>query len=312
MSYSVVTEGEDIMRISAESLRTRSHPVTLFGKIVQFPLVRMVIVALFLAPYLIFHNMFLVELYPDHEPARSMCVDIDKIMTAIIFFLIYKLYLHWVEKRNSPEISTKKCLPEFGSGVLISLSIVSSFVLILRLSGWYKVMSIGAPEILVEALFTFTFGAFLQVFIFRIVILRILEEWLGKWPALTITASMFGLIHFFNANSTIRTSIALALSDVMLIAAFYYTHRIWLVWGIHAGWNFFQDGLFGMPNSGLDQFPSWITPHLSGPLWFTGGAFGIEASAIIVLANTLIGVYLLRLAVKPSRSLLETSTYSEQ
>ena len=89
-----------------------------------------------------------------------------------------------------------------------------------------------------------------------------------------------------------------ALSDILLIASFWLTRRIWFVWGIHFGWNFFQDGIFGMPNSGETQFPSWLTSTVDGPHWLTGGEFGIEASVVSVAVNVIVGAAILLLAVR--------------
>jgi hypothetical protein len=89
---------------------------------------------------------------------------------------------------------------------------------------------------------------------------------------------------------------ALVVSDVLLIAAFMCTRRLWFPWGIHWGWNFLQDGVFGMPNSGITSLPSWIRPIIRGPEWLTGGAFGIEASAVSVLLSVAVGIYLLKRA----------------
>jgi uncharacterized protein len=86
------------------------------------------------------------------------------------------------------------------------------------------------------------------------------------------------------------------LSDYLFGAAFVLTRRIWFVWGMHAAWNFIQDGIFGMPNSGIDQFPSWINPSVNGPVWLTGGAYGIEASALSLVLSIIGALILLKWA----------------
>jgi hypothetical protein len=87
------------------------------------------------------------------------------------------------------------------------------------------------------------------------------------------------------------------LGDVLLFVAFIYTRRLWFVWGIHWGWNFFQDGVFGMPNSGVTEFLSWIRPVIRGPEWITGGGFGIETSCIAVCLSFVVGLLILKTAV---------------
>jgi hypothetical protein len=104
-------------------------------------------------------------------------------------------------------------------------------------------------------------------------------------------------MHLGNENATLWTILLVAISDVLLAAAFIYTRRIWMVWGIHLGWNFFQDGIFGMPNSGITKLPSWINPAINGPEWITGGNFGIEASYIAILLSIVVGIIILKKAM---------------
>jgi len=51
-----------------------------------------------------------------------------------------------------------------------------------------------------------------------------------------------------------------------------------------------------MPNSGIDQFPSFLQPNVNGPEWITGGSFGIENSYIPDIPHLIIGVILIIMA----------------
>jgi hypothetical protein len=48
--------------------------------------------------------------------------------------------------------------------------------------------------------------------------------------------------------------------------------------GLHLSANFVQGSLLGFGVSGGAE-EGLLVPHLSGPQWWTGGAFGLEASA---------------------------------
>ena len=61
-------------------------------------------------------------------------------------------------------------------------------------------------------------------------------------------------------------------AGVFLGAAYMLTRRLWLPIGIHAGWNFTQGGLFGVPVSGLTSH-GLLDASLSGPVWLSGGEF---------------------------------------
>ena len=98
----------------------------------------------------------------------------------------------------------------------------------------------------------------------------------------------------------------MTLSDLPYAAAFVLTRRLWLVWGLHASWNFFQDGVFGMANSGIDSLLSWITAEVTGPTWLTGGPFGIEASYPVVAIHLALGVVLITMAKKSGQIVAPT------
>jgi hypothetical protein len=68
--------------------------------------------------------------------------------------------------------------------------------------------------------------------------------------------------------------------------------------GLHWAWNFAQGGLFSLPVSGLSLWPGLLAAGAHGPAWATGGAFGLEASAITLLLTVGLSAYLLSLAIR--------------
>lgn len=287
------------MQIKSHQLFTAARPQTKIGKIVQFPLTRIPIVIAFLIPVTALHNLF-VEFFLKRfeEPTYSYILNIETIINFALFLLLYRLYTRVVERRKPYEISGSSCLKELDYGFVIGGGLILIMVALLSVLGYYQVESTDTWSVVLNAIFLFGMGAFVQELFFRIIVFRLVEEWLGTWLALLAAALIFSAFHIGNPNVTIWTTIALILQDVLLSAAFIYTRRIWFVWGIHAGWNFLQDGIFGMPNSGVTSLDSWITPAISGPEWLTGGSFGIEASYISTILCVALGVTILVNAIK--------------
>ncbi len=286
------------MLIKSEQLFTNVHPQNALGKIIQFPLVRILIVALFIAPFLLFHNNVIADLIASSSGLLySILVNADAVVSIVIFMLLYSLYVRYVEKRKAYEISREKSVVEFGLGFLISFALVGFMVLLMVLLGYYRVIETGSLQIIVDSFFFFGMGAFLQVLAFRVVLFKLFEELLGSWFAFVLVAAIFGAAHTANPNTSLWSILALIITDILLVSAFIYTRRIWLVWGIHMGWNFFQDGIFGMPNSGITRFPSWIQPVISGPEWITGGGRGIEASVIAVCLSLGVAIVILKMSI---------------
>lgn len=290
------------MLIQSKQLFTSAHPQSILGKIIQFPIVRILIVALFIAPFLLFHNNVIADLIASSSGLlHSLLVNADAVVSVVIFMFLYALYVRYVERRKAWEISRKKSLVEFGWGFLISFALVGFMVLLMVILGYYRVTESGSPQIIIDSFFFFGMGAFLQVLAFRVVLFRLFEELLGTWFAFALVAAIFAIAHIPNPNTSLWSTLALIITDILLIAAFIYTRRIWLVWGIHMGWNFFQDGIFGMPNSGITRFESWIQPAISGPEWITGGGRGIEASVIAVLLSLGVAIVILKMSMEKNQ-----------
>jgi membrane protease YdiL (CAAX protease family) len=119
---------------------------------------------------------------------------------------------------------------------------------------------------------------------------------IGAWAAILLLAGLFGSVHLANPNATF-----FGFANTVLIGVFFgllmvRTGSLWLLWGVHFGWNFSLGALFGLPVSGINQFSVLWTGRAEGPTWLTGGAYGIEASATV---SVLILLAILALAWLP-------------
>jgi len=281
------------MIIKSGQLFSSANPAGRTGKVIQFPLVRIIIASLFLSPVFLLNKVFRSVV------TSSAPVDMRIYFTyaeAIIFFFVflvaYGLYTRFIEKRKAFEISSKLCLKEFGKGFFISIVLVGAVVANLAVIGSYMIADWNPDKkVVIDLFIKFMIGALLEEIIFRLIIFRLTEELLGTWTALIIQAVLFGFAHMFNDNSTLFTSFSVIIvGGIIYTGAFMYTRRIWLALGLHAGWNYFQSGIFGMPNSGT-AYKGLIFPDIQGKEWITGGSWGIEASYIAILVVLIAGVY---------------------
>lgn len=109
------------------------------------------------------------------------------------------------------------------------------------------------------------------------------------WVAIIGNSVMFGILHLGNPNVT-----PLAIFDIFLTGLFYslviyYFNSMWFVMGHHAMWNFTQNIIFGLPNSGLLSDYSMFTLNTEtakNSLFYNTG-FGIEGTIGSVLIMTL-------------------------
>src|SRR5205085_1853499 len=133
---------------------------------------------------------------------------------------------------------------------------------------------------------------------FRGVIFRITEESLGTWIALAISSLLFGGAHLLNPHSTLAAASAIAIEAGLLLgAAYVLTRSLWLGIAIHAAWNFAEEGLFGVADSGqVSKTGGLLIPKITGPTVLTGGIWGPEMSIVAVLLCTTAGIALLMIA----------------
>jgi hypothetical protein len=116
----------------------------------------------------------------------------------------------------------------------------------------------------------------------RGVLYRIVEQRFGSWAALIVSALVFGGLHAWNPNATPWSCLAIAIEAGLLLGIVYtLTRSLYVCMGLHAGWNFLQGPVLGIPVSGFDLH-GLLRATLHGPVWLSGGAFGAEASALTV------------------------------
>jgi len=291
----------------SDELFTKVFPQNQIGKFIQFPITRLFIALLFLLPVSFLANLVGLELIKSlGEPYYTLLRYLRGIIFFVLFLIAYRSYTNYVEKRKALEFNTKSLIPEFGLGFIMSMSIVCFMVALMMLLGYYKIDSFNSPKILTDRTVVYYMGSFTEELLFRVILFKLVEEFAGSWIGIAVQGLVFGFAHIGNENATILTSLSLVVSDTILFgAAYMLTRRIWLIWGLHFSWNFFQEGIFGMPNSGF-QRDGLIKPIINGPEWITGGRFGIEASIIVIVIWFIIGLLILRKAIEKKQLVLAT------
>lgn len=114
--------------------------------------------------------------------------------------------------------------------------------------------------------------------------------------AAVATALLFGLLHVFNPGASLLSAVNLTLLGLLFALPMIVTGRLGLSIGLHAGWNIFQNLVFGLPNSGKPSNTSLLVTQDVGPAIWTGDAFGPEGGLIgffaIVLGLVVTGGWL--------------------
>jgi membrane protease YdiL (CAAX protease family) len=263
----------------------RARAARLTARVLRFPLTRIVIAV----PWLLACS----EL-PRLFHLKGMFVSVPLGGSAVVGG--YLTYVRVVENRQVTELSLRGAARELGAGLLLGSVLFTATIGVIWAVGDYTVTAVNPWAAALPALVIAFVSGTVEEIIFRGLIFRVVEEGVGSWLALALTALLFGALHLANPHATLVAGVAIALeAGVLLGAAFMATRRLWLPIGLHVAWNFTQAGVFGVAESG-NEIGGWLVSRLTGPAWLSGGAFGAEASLPAVVVCLVAGVYLARRA----------------
>lgn len=196
----------------------------------------------------------------------------------------YVLYVRLVERRRPDELAASAAPRELALGLLGGAALVTLVVAGLAALGVYRFEGLNAhPTRLAAAMSEMVFAGVLEELLLRAVVLRLLERWWGSWAALALSSLLFGLLHLPGEGMNLLALTTTVAAGLLLGAAYLATRRLWLSVALHAGWNFTLGSVFSIAVSGHDAARGLLLGRLSGPDWLTGGAYGLEASALTLV-----------------------------
>jgi uncharacterized protein len=219
------------------------------------------------------------------------------IATAVLALFAYRWVVRRTERRAPVEADWGSAPGGLFRGLLIGVGLFTAVIVNIALLGDYRVEGWGSVAGAVGLFGFMAAAAVTEEVIFRGVLFRIVEGWIGTWVALSLTALVFGLSHLLNEDATLWGAIAIAVAGGgMLVSSYAATRTLWLPIGLHFGWNFAQAGIFGAEVSGSGESKGLLESVTSGPTLISGGAFGPEASLYTVVAGVLVTAVFMVLA----------------
>lgn len=128
---------------------------------------------------------------------------------------------------------------------------------------------------------------------FRGFLFRRLIDAIGPTAATLLLSGIYALLGSLRPNATGLSFLITLIAGVLFSLAYLRTHALWLGWGLHFAWAAATAVLFGLPIGGVASYGSIVLTTVSGPEWFSGGAYGPEAAFFtgIVLLVTMAVVY---------------------
>jgi membrane protease YdiL (CAAX protease family) len=209
----------------------------------------------------------------------------------VLCVVAYTLYVRKVEERVVSELSRGGAERELALGVVIGSMTFLVVIGLLTGSGVFQIDGSNSWSVMLSPLAELTLVAFFEEILFRGVILRNLETWVGRVPALLMSSGLFALAHLPNDGISLPGIAVTIVAGLMFGAAYLATRRLWLPIGIHFSWNFMSDAVFSLPTSGHPA-KGLMQGQLSGPDWLSGGTYGIEASLVTLMVISAVTLWL--------------------
>lgn len=262
------------------------------------PVVRIVLeLTLFLGTLIILKSVLI-------KPGLEL-LDLDEqtfrvwqgMITIVAMFVTYVGIMRFYEKRRASELSPVYLIPDAATGVIAGAGMICAIFATLWLLGAYHIVSTGSMEtMIVPVIWVFLLAA-MEELMFRGILYRILEEWLGTVLALVLSASIFGLMHLRNENADAMGILSATSGGLLMGALYSLTGRLWIPVFFHASWNLTQ-AIFGSTVSGADLFGTYFDSVREGPEWLTGGPFGVESSLVAIGLILIVLILLFRRMIR--------------
>ena len=267
---------------------------TVLLRLLRSPLLRMLYFALLLTAFTA-AAMWLAKVAGiPRNSLKTMQGNLPFTLLAVLpSVLAYWLLVRWVERRKVSELDWRK-LPHLLWGVLGGLLLFVALTAQLWMAGAFAISGFSDAPLWSLFLLTAVAPAITEEIVSRGILFRLTEEGLGTWIALAVSALFFGFMHAGNPGATAWSAIAISIEAGLLFGLLYHvTRSLWWCIGLHAGWNFVQGAVFGIPVSGI-AVDGLLDSRLQGPDWLDGGGFGAEASVLTVLTCSIITLLLAR------------------
>ena len=217
----------------------------------------------------------------------------------VIFTYIY--FYRKYEKREIGEFSGKGLLKNTILGVLIGTTLQGLTILVIYFFGDFQLISVNPFSSIITPFAVAFSVAIFEETLLRGIIFRIVEEKLGSYISLLISAIIFGAAHLLNPDSSVISSICIGIVGFMFGASYIFSRSLWLPIAIHFSWNFVQSGIFGAITSGNEKTSSLFSTKISGAEFITGGAFGPEGTIQATLFWLLVSIVFMVLITKQKK-----------
>ena len=249
------------------------------------------------------------KLIPNPSPGLAFVLEYySPLIASVLFFLLVCL----LTKKNRFMLDVvkptreRRSMSKLGIGILLGFLTNFFCILCALIHGDIKLyfdFSASQIPLMIFAFICVFFQSTSEELWCRVFMYERINVHYPLWVAIVVNGTVFGLLHSANPGIT-----ALAMADLIICGLAYsllrwYSGSIWTCFGIHTMWNFTQNLLFGLPNSGLVSEASVF--HLDAATGVSNliysYEFGVEGAVPAVFIDLLLIVVIMALAKRDGR-----------
>lgn len=239
----------------------------------------------------------------------SAAAQVQEGIGSVISILVVLSWVTCFERRSIASLGFRR--PGRGVlalllGIVVGLAMISLPIVLLWAAGVYRTAAAPAgassgwsalPIVLLLLLTVIAQGSNEEILV-RGFYFQSLGAQLPGWLAVLIPTLSFTLVHGVVARAI--PFITIFGFGVFAILVVLRLGSLWLICGLHAGWNWALGNVFGLSVSSLDPHTNalvYLEAAPGQPEWLTGGDFGTEgslAAAIMIVVVTAIMIALYR------------------
>jgi len=185
---------------------------------------------------------------------------------------------------------------EAGLGLAVGWTLAVACVLPLVVGGGIAIvllLGLSAWGWLVADIAFFALAALAEEIAFRGYGFQRFAQAVGPIGAAVGFAAFYAVVQALLPGSNHVTFAVSVVFSLVLSTAYLRTRALWVSWGLNFGWKASRALLFGLAIGGDNNHSPVVQGNPMGPLWLTGGGFGLDSSwvALILLLATLPVVY---------------------
>jgi membrane protease YdiL (CAAX protease family) len=173
-------------------------------------------------------------------------------------------------------VPPRLAIPEFLLGSVWGAVLIGTCALLVVLSTQVR-HSPGSGFPWLELAAVYVPAAIHEELLFRGYVFQKVHRW-NRYAALFGLALLFAALHLNNAAVSWIGLGNIFLGGVLLGLAYERYGRLWFPIGLHLAWNVTSGPILGHEVSGYESVATLFVEHGGGPVWITGGDFGIEGS----------------------------------